>query len=542
MALTKIKTSGIADNAITNAKMADDAIDSADFVDGSIDNAHLADDAVNSDEIAAGAIDLAHMSVNSIDSDQYVDGSIDNVHLATGIDAVKLADGTVTNTEFQYINTLSSNAQTQISAALPKAGGTMTGEVIINYATPKLVMIDSDASGTPIAQLNASDGHLVLDADRDDEISSSTLKLRVDNRDVLTLDTSKNATFDGNLIIDGSSSRSIEFYDSSEREGAIVFDETTDGFIFKVGGTGGSLTDAMKIDTAGKTLIKDNLVVGTTTVTGSDYQFSQNLIVKGGTPALILDETDADGFITMYANAGEQYLMYDHSGSFNIKHATTTGGSSGTDVLTLSGSGNATFAGEIKAPGQWELISRDVLASDAMEIINDSCFSSNDYIMFKLVVGWIGFNGSDNLYWRFRMDGSSTTGSSYYGGRDHRTHASTTQTNYAEDSRDNVILWEDPWADLSGGLHGEILVWNVTAPIVSGVDTDRGTKYRPWVESKLVGYDSSGDDAGAGYGIQHSHARFNEDFAASGIDGYRIYTVNNNLEAKSHIYVYGLRA
>jgi len=25
------------------------------------------------------------------------------------------------------------------------------------------------------------------------------------------------------------------------------------------------------------------------------------------------------------------------------------------------------------------------------------------------------------------------------------------------------------------------------------------------------------------------------------IDGYKIYTVNNNLEAKSHIFVYGLR-
>ena len=43
------------------------------------------------------------------------DGSVDSDTLATGIDATKLADGTVTSTELQYINTLSSNAQTQIS-------------------------------------------------------------------------------------------------------------------------------------------------------------------------------------------------------------------------------------------------------------------------------------------------------------------------------------------------------------------------------------------------------------------------------------------
>ena len=42
------------------------------------------------------------------------DGEITSDKLATGIDAIKLADGTVTSVELQYINSLSSNAQTQI--------------------------------------------------------------------------------------------------------------------------------------------------------------------------------------------------------------------------------------------------------------------------------------------------------------------------------------------------------------------------------------------------------------------------------------------
>ena len=49
------------------------------------------------------------------------DGVVDSGTLATGIDVTKLADGTITNSELQYINSLSSNAQTQISAA----GGAM---------------------------------------------------------------------------------------------------------------------------------------------------------------------------------------------------------------------------------------------------------------------------------------------------------------------------------------------------------------------------------------------------------------------------------
>ncbi len=41
-------------------------------------------------------------------------------YLGTGINAIKLADGTVTNAELQYINTLSSNAQTQIDTKASK--------------------------------------------------------------------------------------------------------------------------------------------------------------------------------------------------------------------------------------------------------------------------------------------------------------------------------------------------------------------------------------------------------------------------------------
>ncbi|MCF6169279.1 hypothetical protein, partial [Lutibacter sp.] len=41
---------------------------------------------------------------------------VTNAKVATGIDATKLADGTVSNTELQYINTVSSNVQTQLDA------------------------------------------------------------------------------------------------------------------------------------------------------------------------------------------------------------------------------------------------------------------------------------------------------------------------------------------------------------------------------------------------------------------------------------------
>ena len=86
MAITQIKTTGIADDAVTVAKMADNSIDSAQYVDGSIDTAH----------IAAGQITVAKMAANSIDSAQYVDGSIDPDHLANdAVTADKIADNAI---------------------------------------------------------------------------------------------------------------------------------------------------------------------------------------------------------------------------------------------------------------------------------------------------------------------------------------------------------------------------------------------------------------------------------------------------------------
>jgi hypothetical protein len=53
---------------------------------------------------------------NIVNADIKANAAIAGSKLAAGIDATKLADGSVTSAEFQYINTLSSNAQTQIDS------------------------------------------------------------------------------------------------------------------------------------------------------------------------------------------------------------------------------------------------------------------------------------------------------------------------------------------------------------------------------------------------------------------------------------------
>ena len=69
-----------------------------------VENSMLADDAVGADELAANAV------VNA------------SIASGAAIDATKIADGSVTSAEFQYISTLSSNAQTQINAKAASSG------------------------------------------------------------------------------------------------------------------------------------------------------------------------------------------------------------------------------------------------------------------------------------------------------------------------------------------------------------------------------------------------------------------------------------
>jgi len=130
-----------------SSTLADESVDSDHYVDASIDNAHLADNAVDTEEIANDAVTYAKMqnlatadrvlgSTSTgvigevqIVPDMLATDAVTNVKVATGIDVVKLADGSVTNAELQFINTLSSNAQTQITAKAPLAGAAFTGAI-----------------------------------------------------------------------------------------------------------------------------------------------------------------------------------------------------------------------------------------------------------------------------------------------------------------------------------------------------------------------------------------------------------------------------
>ena len=127
---TAIASAYIAADAITGAKIADDAINSEHYTDGSIDTAHIAD----------SQITQAKMAADSIDSSQYVDGSIDTAHIADSqITSAKLADGTIATAD------IADNAIT-----LAKMASGTDGNII-----------SFDASGNPVAIATGTDGQVL---------------------------------------------------------------------------------------------------------------------------------------------------------------------------------------------------------------------------------------------------------------------------------------------------------------------------------------------------------------------------------------------
>jgi len=134
-----------------------------------------------------------------------------------GIDATKLADGSVTDTEFQYISTLSSNAQTQIDSKSATAGngslvtvgaldsGSITsGFGTINNGSSTITTTGALASGaiTTSGTLTMGDNIITgihsLDMDIDTIAYAATVDVDFDDNEVMILgDLTGNIAFTG---------------------------------------------------------------------------------------------------------------------------------------------------------------------------------------------------------------------------------------------------------------------------------------------------------------------------------------------------------
>jgi len=142
--------------AVTNAKLAADAVDGT----------KLADDSVDSEHIVDGSIDLAHMSANSVDSDQYVDGSIDTAHIAdaqvtlakmaaNSVDSDQYVDGSIDTAHIADAQVTEAKLATSVAGLGLSGGGGSALALNLNELTAEvlasgdfLAFVDSTDNGT----------------------------------------------------------------------------------------------------------------------------------------------------------------------------------------------------------------------------------------------------------------------------------------------------------------------------------------------------------------------------------------------------------
>ena len=106
-------------------------------------------------------------------------GVVTNAKVATGIDAVKIADGTVTNAEFQYIGGLTSDAQTQINSKEP----TITATTSADYYRGDKTFATLNKTAVGLGNLdNTSDANKPVSTAQQTALDAKTNKLITTNR------------------------------------------------------------------------------------------------------------------------------------------------------------------------------------------------------------------------------------------------------------------------------------------------------------------------------------------------------------------------
>ena len=128
MATTKVNSEFIAVNAISGTIIAD----------GAITSTHLAANCVDSSELVTGSIDTIHIAANQVTATKIVTNGVLTRHIS---------DDQVT------ADKLANSINTDIAAKLPLAGGTMTGNLVVNAVV--------DADNFQINGAQGSDGQLM---------------------------------------------------------------------------------------------------------------------------------------------------------------------------------------------------------------------------------------------------------------------------------------------------------------------------------------------------------------------------------------------
>ena len=187
-----IASSMIAADAITGAKIADDAINSEHYTDGSIDTAHIADDQVTQAKIADDAVGADQLASNAVVTASITDGNVTTDKIAD--DAVTLAKMAGLARGKIIVGDSSGNPT---ALALGSSGEFLKSDgsdLVFGAATISSLAADDLSAGDAAINLTTTSGNITIDAQAGDsdiifkgtDGSSDTTFLTLDGSDAGT--------------------------------------------------------------------------------------------------------------------------------------------------------------------------------------------------------------------------------------------------------------------------------------------------------------------------------------------------------------------
>lgn len=144
---------------------------------GGINQGYMGSDSIGTAQLRSGEVTNAKLSTDAVTSDKLSASSVTNSKIASGIDASKIGANTnVSNTEYGYLDGVTSNIQTQFAGKLSSAAGAV-GEANLADDSVTKAKVASDVAGVGLRQ--SAGGELDVKADGTSIYFDDTLSLTV---------------------------------------------------------------------------------------------------------------------------------------------------------------------------------------------------------------------------------------------------------------------------------------------------------------------------------------------------------------------------
>jgi hypothetical protein len=164
MADNSVDTAEIKNNAVTNAKMADDSVDTAEIKNNAVTNAKMADDSVNTSEIKNNAVTNAKMADDSVDTAEIKDNAVTNAKMADdSVDTAEIKTNAITNAKM---------ADNSVDTAEIKDDA-ITNAKMANMAVNTIKGRKTAGDGDP-EDLSAADVRAILNVENNADVTDAT--------------------------------------------------------------------------------------------------------------------------------------------------------------------------------------------------------------------------------------------------------------------------------------------------------------------------------------------------------------------------------